>query len=175
MSLSPDLEAAVQASERHLGVKLDYMRLVAAASPDAFARMGRITQMAPANPPDRKLLLWAGLGAEMQDDCGECVQIFVNLALKIGVPPADLRAALAGELDRIPPLYADAFRFGRLVAAGELEAETVRERLAAQLDAATMVDLAMEIGRARFYPAFKRALGVAVSCSQVAIDVPEAA
>ena len=72
-------------------------------------------------------------------------------------------------LDADRKLYLD---FGRAVSANGPEAEELRLKLAEKLSPAAMVDLAIAIAGARVFPALKRGLGHAKSCSLVQIRVP---
>jgi AhpD family alkylhydroperoxidase len=162
----------IAAAERHLGVPLDYMREIGRAAPALLAKFGVISGLgrqdvtAPA-----EALHFASLGAVQVDDCGECVQIHVNLALKDGIPPAHLQAALDNRLADLPPLAALALRFGRAAAENDPALETLAEQLQRHLGRRAMFDLAIALGLARFYPVLKRALGYAKSCSLIRLKV----
>ena len=162
----------IDAAERKFGEKLDYLRDIASASPAAFYKFALFLAFArhrKAAPPDAYYL--SSIGALLSEDCGPCLQIAVNQALAEGVSPSIISSALAGgaSLDADRKLYLD---FGRAVSANEPEAEEMRLKLAEKLSPAAMVDLAIAIAGARVFPALKRGLGHAKSCSLVQIRVP---
>jgi alkylhydroperoxidase/carboxymuconolactone decarboxylase family protein YurZ len=162
----------IDAAERKFGEKLDYLRDIASASPAAFYKFALFLAFArhrKAAPLDAYYL--ASIGALLSEDCGPCLQIAVNQALAQGVNPTVISAALAGgaSLDADHKLYLD---FGRAVSANVPEAEDLRLKLAEKLSPAAMVDLAIAIAGARVFPALKRGLGHAKSCSLVQIKVP---
>ena len=168
------IDAGIRAAERRLGVTMDYARDIARTSPATFARLQRLSALANhERQGDPAPFHFAGLGAAMQDDCGECVQIHVNLARADGVRADWLRAALADRLDDLPVPLADAFRLGRAVAADDPAMEEYRTRLQQHYGAAMVTALAFEIGMARFYPSLKRGLGVARSCALVSVKVAD--
>jgi alkylhydroperoxidase family enzyme len=111
------------------------------------------------------------LAAVLVEDCGSCVQIEVNLARKAGIPVEYLKAALAGDVDRLPGELADAYRFARAVAADKGGEEEYRNRLQKHFGEEGVAELATGIAAARVYPALKRGLGYAVSCSRLPVDV----
>jgi hypothetical protein len=165
----------IDVAERKFGEKLGYMRDIASASPAAFYKFGLFLAFArhrKAAPLDAYYL--AAVGALQHEDCGPCLQIAVNQALADGVSPVMISAAVAGgaALDAKRRLYLD---FGRAVSANLPEAEELRLRLAEKLSPAAMVDLAIAIASARVFPALKRGLGHAKSCSLVQIKVPGSA
>lgn len=166
------IEQGIRQAERRLGVPLDYMRHIGRVAPSALGRLGAISGLmrhGPASPEAAAAQQMVALGVVMADDCGECVQIHVNLAKQAGMAAADLRAALEGRLDALPPDLALAFRFGRAVAENDPAMEAMQARLEQRFGAAAIVDFAASAGLSRFYPALKRALGFAKSCSLVKV------
>jgi AhpD family alkylhydroperoxidase len=165
------VETAIRAAERRLGVSMDYARTVARTSPETFGKLLQLSTIVDHRHRDAAPLHLAGLAAAMQDDCGDCVQIHVNLARADGVAAEWLRAVLAQRLDDLPPPLADAVRFGRAVAADDPAMDDYRSRLERCYGAAMVSELAFAIGIARFYPSLKRGLGVARSCRLVTVEV----
>lgn len=168
------INAGIRAAERRLGVTMDYVRDIARTSPATFGKLQQVSALANRKPHgDPAPFHFAGLGAVVHDDCGECVQIHVNLARADGVRADWLRAVLADQLDDLPAPLANAFRLGRAVAAGDPAMETYRARLQLHYGTAMVAALAFEIGIARFHPSLKRALGVARSCAPVSVKVSD--
>ncbi|WP_300295558.1 hypothetical protein [Ferrovibrio sp.] len=166
------IEQRVAASEQYLGVRMDYMREIGRIAPVLLAKFGAIAGLSRQDvTAPAEALHFATLGAVQVDDCGECVQIHVNLALKDGIAPAHLQAALDNRLTDLPPLQALALRFGRAAAENDPALETLAEQLQRQLGRRAMFDLAIALGLARFYPVLKRALGYAKSCSLIRLKV----
>jgi AhpD family alkylhydroperoxidase len=111
----------------------------------------------------------AGMAAAMVEDCGPCVQIHVNLALKDKVAPDVLRALAARQLDRVPADVALAFRYGEAVSRGEM-ADEMRDQIRAAWSEQGLIELAFAIATARFYPGLKRGLGFAHTCERVVVE-----
>ena len=97
-SETPEL-AAIRERENAIGIALDYQRDMAAAAPGSalrlqeIARLARVDQSVPEH-----VALMAALGATMAEDCGDCLQIYVNIALKAGVDRGILRGGVKAEL-----------------------------------------------------------------------------
>jgi alkylhydroperoxidase family enzyme len=164
-------EAMIRYGEKTLGVSLDYMREIAAHAPAAFRVLGRVSQLGQSlAPADRHAAHLAGLGAALHDDCGTCVQIHINLARQDGVAEDVLRRAVMGEAGTLPAPLAESFRFGEAVAANDPEMHELREKLEAMLGKRAVIEMAVGIGFARFYPTVKRALGHAKSCAVLRFD-----
>lgn len=111
----------------------------------------------------------AGMAAAMVEDCGPCVQIHVNLALKDKVPGDVLRALAARRFDDVPADVALGFRYGEAVANG-LAADEMRDRIRVQWGEQGLIELAFTIATARFYPALKRGMGFAHTCERVVVE-----
>src|SRR5438105_580101 len=110
----------------------------------------------------------AGLASAMVEDCGPCVQIHVNLALKDGVAPDVLRALIARRFESVPREIATAFKFGEAVSAGNI-ADEWRDEIRKRWGDKGVAELAFTVAVARFYPAVKRGLGYARACERVVI------
>jgi AhpD family alkylhydroperoxidase len=164
-------EAMIRYGETKLGVSLDYMREIAAEAPAAFRLLGRVSQLGQSlKPADRHAAHMAGLAAALHDDCGTCVQIHINLARADGVSEDVLRRAVTGEASTLPATLAESFRFGEAVAANDPEMHDLRDKLEATLGKRAVIEMAVGIGFARFYPTVKRALGHAKSCAVLRFD-----
>jgi AhpD family alkylhydroperoxidase len=111
----------------------------------------------------------AGMAAAMVEDCGPCVQIHVNLALKDGVDGDVLRALAARTLNKVPPHVALAFAYGDAVSKGEM-ADEMRDEIRKLWGEKGLIELAFTIATARFYPAVKRGMGYAHTCERVVVN-----
>jgi AhpD family alkylhydroperoxidase len=159
--------------ETTLGVSMDYAWHLRDEAPSKLWRFSLIKAVEGprrVTPPE----VWhaAGLAAAMVEDCGPCVQIHVNLALKDKVDAQVLRALVAGELDRVPPHVATAFRLGDAVSRGVM-ADELRDEIRNAWGERGLIELAFTIATARFYPAVKRGMGYAHTCERVVIEREE--
>ena len=111
----------------------------------------------------------AGMAAAMVEDCGPCVQIHVNLALKDRVDADVLRSLAARRLDRVPTDVALAFEYGEAVSQGVM-ADEMRDQIRAKWGEKGLIELAFAIATARFYPALKRGMGYAHTCERVVVN-----
>jgi AhpD family alkylhydroperoxidase len=162
------VESIIAAHERRVGVKMGYARETARLNWAAFARIGKVAALAKSGPPDFDVRIahMAALAAAQYDDCGECVQIHLNLAAEDGVVRGTLQAALDARPEAMtPPQLGLAWRFGQAVAAGDPAVADIRRKLEGLIGRSGLIDLGFAVAIARFYPTLKRALGYAVACS----------
>jgi AhpD family alkylhydroperoxidase len=162
------LTPLIAANERRLGVRMDYIHEMAELNWPAFVRIGKVSALATSARLDFDVRVAhiAALAAAQCDDCGECVQIHLNLAARDGVARETLQAALDARPEAMaPPQLGLAWRFGQAVAAGDPAMTDIRRKLEGLIGRAGLMDLAFAIAMARFYPTLKRALGYAIACS----------
>ncbi len=158
---------SVAAAERDLGVPLDYLRHIAEVSLPAFVKFGLFMPLAQHRrwlPPAPYHL--ARIAATRLEDCGTCVQIEVNSALKQGVGKAQVQAAAEGRADDLPPDLAEVVRFAEAVTM-QSDDSALREAVRARYGDEGLVELALGIAAARVFPTTKRALGYATACALV--------
>ncbi len=168
---TPEL-AAIRERETTIGVPLDYQRDMAAASPGSALRLQEIGRIIRENQSvPETVAMMAGLGAVMAEDCGDCVQIYVNLALKAGVDKVIVKAALENHLSEMPIDLKLGFCFGRVVSENDPMLLEKGAALEARFGRKALVDLSLVIALARFYPTVKRALGHSRTCAEAKVTV----
>lgn len=166
--------AAIVEREKALGVTLDYQRDMAAAAPGSALRLQEIGRLArEGRTVPEPVALMAALGATLAEDCGDCVQICVNLAAEAGIEGRFLKAALEHRVADLPPDLKLGFCFGRVVAENDPMLLEKGAALEARFGRKALVDLAMAVALARLFPAVKRALGHSSSCAEVKIAIPD--
>jgi hypothetical protein len=163
---------AIRERETAAGVPLDYQRDMAAAAPGSALRLQEIGRLVRENQSvPEHVAMMAALGATLAEDCGDCVQIYVNLALKSGIDKAIVKAALENRLSDLPGDLKLGLCFGRVVSQNDPMLLEKGAALEARFGRKALVDLAMVIALARFYPTVKRALGHSRSCAEARISV----
>lgn len=168
------LTRLVDSTRTQLGVdNMDYAYRLRDVAPGRLIRFSFIkTVEGPRRATPPAVYHAAGLAAAMVEDCGPCVQIHVNLALKDGVAPEVMAALVQGQLDRAPPDAVLGFRLGDAVARGNA-CDDLRDAVTQAWGETGVIELAFTIATARFYPAVKRGMGYAHACEKVKIGALE--
>ncbi len=162
----------ITAAEKTLGVPLDYCRFMIRTSLRAFFKFAKflaVDEYRRVLPPGPWYV--ARIVATRHDDCGTCVQIAVNQARKAGVSGDVVRAVLDERLDDLPEELRDAYRFAEAVVKNSGQEDALRERIRERHGDEGLIEMALAIASCRVFPTVKRALGYAVSCSEVAVSV----
>ena len=158
------LSGVVTRIETFLGVPLPHLRLMIREAPGALVPtfllmpIGAYGKRVPAD-----VLHMARIGGARAQDCGECLQIAVNMALRDGLPAAKVEAAI-GSGDGLSPHQLQALEFGTRVGAGTDDPEG-RQAIREAWGERGVIELAMAVAGAVVFPVMKRGMGMAVSCS----------
>src|SRR4030095_15058270 len=124
------IQKQIDKQERSLGGSVDYVRDILRASLPAFFKFALFTPLSQHRrrlPPDAYHT--ARIVATQDEDCGTCVQIEVNLALKDGVSANVNPAVLKGDLEGLTPALADVYRFAKAVVEASGGEEELRQRI----------------------------------------------
>ncbi len=162
-----------EAEERRLGGPLDYLRHILRVSLRSFftfAKIMPISEHRKVLPPEPYYV--ARMVATRDEDCGSCLQIEANLAVGEGVAGGILRAVLDRAPDSLPGELADVYRFAEGVVEASGEEDGLRPRIVDRWGERGLVELALAIAAARFFPITKRTLGYAKSCRPVEVSIP---
>ena len=160
------VEPKIKKMEAQFGVPMDEARYVARHSFGAFRALGKTQDSANyRHVLPKEAYHVARLVADQIEDCGTCLQLVVNVALKDGVAPELLQAVLDGELGNLPLELVDVYHFTNRILNREDDPD-LRERLIARYGEEGFIELALAFSAPRIYPTLKRALGFAVSCSR---------
>lgn len=165
------IRSRLRREERRLGGSLEYVRHILRVSLRSFFKFLRIVPLANYRrtlPPGPYHV--ARIVAVRDEDCGTCVQIAVNLAKEDGVSSEHLRAVLDRKPENLPEDLADAYRFAEGVVTASGAENDLRQKIRERHGEEALVELAFAIASCRVFPITKRALGYAVSCSDVTID-----
>ena len=162
----------LDAEEHRLGASLDYLRHILRVSLRSFFTFAKIMPISqhrkvlPAEP-----YYVARMVATRDEDCGTCLQIEVNLALQEGVADDLLQAVLERAPESLPAGLGEVYRFAEAVVGASGEEDELRPKIVERWGERGLVELALAIAAARFFPITKRTLGYATSCRLVDIDV----
>src|SRR4249919_3841591 len=99
--------------ERQWGYDAGYMRQVLAVSPASFVKFALGTRAPDSKAAPPAALAAAQFAGVLAEDCGPCTQLGADMAAAAGMPPAMIRAILAGDEAGMGEDAALAWRFCR--------------------------------------------------------------
>lgn len=156
--------------ERTWRYDASYMRLVLRVSPASLLKFAIGTRAPDVRAAPGAALIAAGLVGTLAEDCGPCTQIAVDMATAHGVPPAILRAIVAGDEVAMGETAALAWRFARASLARDMHiCDPLRDEIVRRWGEKGLVAIGLSLTAARMYPTLKYALGYGKSCSKVVV------
>jgi hypothetical protein len=169
------LRRQIDTFEREYDYDASYMRYILDVSVRAAMKFGRI--MALANyrkdvPPEAHFA--SALATTLAEDCGPCSQLVVTMAEREGIPPATIKAILAGDERAMTSDAALGFRFTQATLRHDPAADALRDEIVARWGRRALVSMAFGITAARMFPTLKYALGYGKSCSLIRVGGTQA-
>lgn len=165
------LKREIDRFERIWGYPSDYMRRLVDIDPGAalaFVRASGIARRNRGAPP--ALFHAAKIAAALHEDCGPCVQIAADMAVRGGVLPVVVRAVIAGEEAGMGAEALLGWRFARAVLARDVEAQDEpRRAIVARWGERALASVALAIAGVRLFPTVKQALGYGASCQVLTV------
>lgn len=164
------LSRQIDAFERRWNYDAGYMRDLLAASPWSLVKFMVVAGMVDRRAAPGAALAAAGIVGTLHEDCGPCTQIGVDMAADGGVPPAVLRAILAGDEAAMGRDAALGYGFAKAVLARDLEgADRMRDEILRLWGPKAVAALSLAVTTARLYPTLKYGLGHGRTCSRVVV------
>jgi hypothetical protein len=158
--------------EAGLGMEAPHMHFIIDTSIGAFLDLMfalKLSKHREVLPSEAAHL--ARIVATQSADCGSCLQFAVKTALKEGMRPEWIEAALDHRPQALPRELREIYEFtGHLLQHTYAEDE-LRESIRARYGDRGLVDVAFAIASAQVMPLTKQALGFAKSCSKVELKI----
>jgi alkylhydroperoxidase family enzyme len=162
--------------EQQFSYDATYLHEVVDTSPAAAFKFVLAQAMARhADGVPKDALYAAKLAAALSEDCGPCVQLGVNMALKDGMPREKIEAMLRGDIDAAGVDAALGWRYGMAVATNAVNVLAEVEQARLRFGERGLVTLAFAVASVRVYPTLKRALGHGAACTKIVVSDREIA
>ncbi|QDU83412.1 hypothetical protein Pla163_05110 [Planctomycetes bacterium Pla163] len=155
---------------RRYAYDVGYLEQLLDLSPDAFGAFASSMELSEHRvhlPLDAH---YVGLvGALLADDCGQCTQLTLRMAVEAGVERSLLRQVLE-DPERLPPDLRLVHAYATQVVGGQNADAATVARLRAALGDEGFAELAVNVLGARIYPGLRRALGAETACAPPTLD-----
>jgi hypothetical protein len=164
------LSAWIDRFEKTWSYDAAYLRRMLNASPSSMLKFSFVSGMVGRRDVPAASLAAAGIAGTLAEDCGPCLQLTVDMAVRGSVDPAVLRAILAGDESAMGEDAATAWRFASAVLEKRLDAaDAARDAVLHRWGEKGLVALSLTLTAARMYPTVKYALGYGRACSRVMV------
>ncbi len=155
----------------HYKYDTDYMRDMLKHSPEGFEKYNAFLPMArycEKTPPD--VYHVTQLAAMKVEDCGDCLQLNIRFALENGVSKEIVRQAINGG-DSLPTDLKRVYDFAATVASCSEVDQSLAGEIEEKYGKEVLVEIALAIASSKVFPALRRTLGYAKSCSLYEFEV----
>lgn len=171
------LKSLIKRSITHFEKKTNYdstyMKVMADSSVTLammFSKFVKLNQYRKKTPIE--VMHIARIAAFKSEDCGPCLQLSVNFALWSGMQKEVVKNAVLSP-DKLSHDLKLVHDFSYKVATNAPEAEELRQKIEMKYGRDVTIELAIAIATCRVYPAVKRGMGFAKSCSIMNFDFGE--
>ena len=115
--------------------------------------------------------IWAGaaLASVLDGDCGPCVQLVVNNALRMGVDPVKVKACLRRDFEASGEMGLG-FRFAEAAISDSEHLDSLRDEIGRLHGQKAVIAASYAAATCRAYPVMKRGLGYGKVCQAVDVD-----
>lgn len=157
--------------EKHYHYDCTYMRELLDSSLAGFIRFSNFL---PLNNYREKLSLndyWiAKLSSIQSEDCGECLQLNIRMALEAGVDRGLVETAIT-DYRKLPAELRDIYQYARYVASNEVIEPELINHIMRRYGKNCLLELGLCVAAARVFPTIKRAAGYAKSCNMIEYEI----
>ena len=164
------VERTTRALARRNGADASYVMALYDASPAALRGIGKVSAMLrhrEAIPVEAALA--AQLVGALQEGCGSCVQIHINMARQAKVADGLIAAILCDDHDELPPDAALAAWFASAIGRRSTDEAEAREAVRARWGEKGVIDLTMATQVSRFLTMLKAGFGYASTCTSLSV------
>lgn len=149
----------------------DYMTYITDISTSAGARLSLLPLFSQYSGPRAAKDVWAGaaLGSTLDGDCGQCVQLVLNMAVEARVCPDQLALCLQGQAKDAGDVGLG-FRFSQAAIADDPHLDKLRAEIERRFGPSAVIAASFAASSGRIYPVMKRGLGFGGTCSQATIN-----
>lgn len=169
-----DIGEALQRTQefgRQYHYDVGYIEALLDHSPTAFMKLQNCLPLLSHREKLSPEEFWvAKLATTQVEDCGECLQLNVRMAVEAAVPKEMVEAVLRGG-EALPGNLRDVYRYVTSIAANDSVSDDVMSRIEARYDRGARLELGLCIASAKLFPTLKRAIGHAKSCSLIALEI----
>lgn len=157
--------------ERQWFYDASYLHEITEIAPETLVRF-QVFQGLAAYQGSAPPLLIAGatLGAMLEEDCGPCAQLTVDMLSARGVSPSVIRALVDGAEESTEESAVLGFRFAQALMRRDETAPSLRHTITRRYGQSAALAVAYAVMVARSYPLLKRALGHGQACLRLVVD-----
>ena len=162
---------AIKAFGARYGYDVSYLMYLVQTAPGMLFRFAPVSKLAAYRVRAPAAAIYAAkiVGA-MQEDCGPCAQLAVDMALEEGVSPLTLKAISTGKVEQLDQQTRTAYEFAKAIVLDDASISEWRDKVHASWGDAGVVDMGFAVQIGRVFPMIKKGLGFGSACNALSIN-----
>jgi len=154
----------------HYNYNTNYMKEMLRVAPEAYETFENFLPMARcANNTPKEVLHVTKIAAMQSEDCAECLQLYVDMALEAKIDKEIIKDVLFNKAQGLSDELKTVYDFTLAVAQNKPITDEMYAKIEYTYSPAIIVELSLAIASAKVFPTIKRTLNEAKSCSLVEI------
>ena len=156
----------------HYHYDTTYMEEMLEASTQSYEVFENFLPMATfANKAPLDAISVARITAIVNEDCGTCAQLYVDLAIEAGLDKEIIQEVVFNNGKNLPTSLKDLYDFTLAVSNNESIEATLYAKMNEHYSKEVLVEISLAIAATKVFPTIKRVLNLAQSCSLIKIKV----
>lgn len=158
--------------QAHYDYNTTYMKDMLKANPNAFETFQNFLPMASfCEKTPKDVMYTVKLTTMKNEDCGECLQLNVNMALEAGVDKQIIKEIVFNEGKNLPQSLKDIYDFTLAVLNEQTIDENLYDKIYFKYSKDIITEIALATAAAKVFPTIKKVLDNFHSCSVIKLEV----
>lgn len=156
----------------HYHYDTTYMEEMLSSSPKSYEVFENFLPMATfTNKAPLDAINVARITAIINEDCGTCAQLYIDLALEAGLDKEIVKEIVFNNGQNLPTQLKDLYNFTLRVSNSETIEEALYAKMNEYYSKEVLVEISLAIAATKVFPTIKRVLNLAQSCSLIKLKV----
>lgn len=162
----------IESYKKEYNYDTTYMEEMLRVSPKSYEVFENFLPMAGfSNKASVEVINVARITAIINEDCGTCAQLYVDLAIQAGLNKEIAKEIVYNEGKNLPTDLKSLYDFTLAVSNGETIEEAMYEKINELYSRDVLVEISLAIAATKVFPTIKRALNYVQSCAIIKINV----
>lgn len=158
--------------QSHYGYDVNYMKEMLTENPKAFETFESFLPMASfVDKTPNDVISVAKLTSIKNEDCGACLQLYVDMAVEAGVDKKIVQDVVFNEGKNLPRKLKTVYDFTLCVSNKQSIEDNLYNKMNELYSKSIMVEIALAIAATKIFPTVKRVLNEFQTCSSIQLKV----
>lgn len=158
--------------QAHYDYDTSYMKEMLQVNPKAFETFQNFLPMASfVEKTPKEVIYVVKLTSMKNEDCGQCLQLNVDMAIEAGVDKEIIKEVIFNEGKNLPKELKEVYDFTLAVGNNEEIDSNIYDKINKKYSRDIMTEIALAIASTKIFPTIKRVMNDFHSCSVIQLKV----